>query len=342
MPPDLVVRSAGVWNTRAPFAQFVAAHKQISRQYSVAVLAALRVDRDFGDFESEPFSIRGYFVRRQGSRRRYNSRQLAAWRQYRRALGSSQQPRNPESGDVVADVEGAVVLVRRAAIVSHIGNLELFLQCWMLNMLLTRVERGATWSEHERAIACRLSPVHRPVTPPTMGQLVRALPEIERDLRETVFSLSRVAPSPQGPQTEIDLFAALDLWIGVRNLIVHRDGWLSSYFVEQKGPVFNLIFSGLEHIGKLVAMRRLPVFNDMVREVQRVTYMVAGRLNQRLVEESCQRRGHLAAPDTYRLYEPGEELPTPRPLLLMGDHPPSLAWVAENRANPRLPPGRES
>src|ERR1043166_6256660 len=48
MPPDIVIRPSGVWNSRAPFHTFLQEHRRIMRHYNVLTLAVYRLTHEAG------------------------------------------------------------------------------------------------------------------------------------------------------------------------------------------------------------------------------------------------------------------------------------------------------
>jgi hypothetical protein len=171
-------------NSRAPFHQFLAGYKQTNQSYNLAVLATLKVQRDLDGTDTA--AVRSYFNPRAGAQRVSNPRELAAWQAYRRALGRDRATgefRTPTPADILADVEPVVAAVRAATLVNLLSLFGTYVQCWTLNYLLSRLEQGVLWTNEERYLASKLSPVHSTEPEPSAAFILRCLAPLQTFLR---------------------------------------------------------------------------------------------------------------------------------------------------------------
>ena len=340
MPPDIVIRPAGVWNSRAPFHDFVEDHKRIGRGYAMTVVAALRIKRDLGATGEALTSIRQYFAPVMGppkKRRPVDRRATAAWGAYRDALGKAPATKvayQPVLEDVLQDLESVVTIVREGVVIKCIALFESYFQCWTLNYLLAKLERQELWSNEERLLATRLSPVHGHGAVPGLSMMLRCVPEARRGLRLLPPFFTRPLAGGQmaiADPPALNALAALEFWAGVRNRLVHRSGWISSSFWKQHGKFWSLLLGRYEHIPALKHGRRISLFHEVVVDVQRTTYRCALWLSDYLEAFSAGKRGHMFAPGPRQEGPLPEELvraPSP-PLLLDGDYTPSYRWVTD-------------
>src|SRR5690606_26292245 len=90
----------------------------------------------------------------------------------------------PTVSDVLGDVENVVVGVRGATLLRLVSLFESFLQCWALNYLLDKLERGVLWTNEDRILALKLSPVHSIEPEPSGAFILRCLPDLQTLLRK--------------------------------------------------------------------------------------------------------------------------------------------------------------
>lgn len=332
MPPDIVIRAAGVWNSRAPFHQFLAEIKEINRTYTLTVLTALRVESDLGGRQLT--SVRSYLCPRSGSKRKSAPRQLAAWQAYRQSLGRDPvtgEYRAPCVSDVLGDVENVVAGVRGATVLRLVSAFETFLQCWALNYLISKLERGLLWTNEDRILAVKLSPVHSAEPEPSGAFILRCLPSVQAVLRKVPpfvrhgkTGVSLMQPDPP----ELNALTAVQFWIALRNLVVHRRGWVSTRFEKKYAVMWSLLLGDRMHIPRLTAGRRIKLYHELVDRASANVYRAALALSDELETESKGRRGHPWAPSTRPNAAPNPP-PQPGPFLMEGDHELSYCWATE-------------
>jgi len=333
MPPDIVIRPAGIWDSRAPFHNYLKEQKRISRSYALSVLTALKVERDLRS--SELPSIRKYFNPRIGVTNRSTPRDTSAWRSYKRALGRvgiGKDFQQPTLDEVLSDLEGVISAVRRSTLLNYVALFESYLQCWVLNYLLSKLEVGQLWTNEERLLATKLSPVHGTEVSPSTAFILRCLPNISQLLRKTppffrhpVTRLILERPEPVG----VTCLAAIDFWIDLRNTIVHRAGWLTRKFIARHEMLWMELFGSEPHIPQPKYGRSVLLYHEMVTSAALTLYRAALALSNELESISQGRRGHPWAPSG-RLENSEKQPPISAPSLLIDDdHENSVRWARE-------------
>jgi len=334
MPPDVVIRSSGIWNSRAPFDRYIAEYKKLNRSYALATLAALKLQRDLES--AAPQSVRGYFYPRKGRTQLSPPRLRTAWSTYRKALGRDRATgafRTPSAGDVIADTDEIVNSVRRSTLVGHVSLFETYLQTWTLNYLLAKLETRLPWSNEDRYLACRLSPVHSGETEPSAAFILRCLPALQAFLRGIVpyfkdpfTGASLTVPSPPN----LNALEAIKFWISLRNICVHQAGWVSPAFASKYSKMWEYQFGGLNHIPPLKGGRAVLLFHEVTNRAALNLYRTALALSDELERLSNGRRGQPWSPLPRQISKEGEyDTPTVQPLLVDGDHPYSLRWTRD-------------
>jgi hypothetical protein len=335
MPPDMVVRSAGVWDSRAPFHNFLFSYRRLNRCYALAVLSATKLQRDAAALNGSP--VRGLINPRKGqTNRSVDPRELAAWKSYKRALGrdrSTGDYRSPTADDLLEDSDEVIGEMRQGTVTGMVALFEGFLQNWTLNVLLDKLERGETWSNEERYLACKLSPVHSTEPDPSAAFILRCLPELQILLKATPatfkdFKTGQPLMSPVS--TLLSSFSVIRFWIHVRNQLVHRQGWVSVAFAKKHAPTWEAIFSGWSHIQPLKPGRALLIHHEVANACSLHVYRAALRLSDELELRSKGRRGQpwspLPRPEQQSNYT---DVPNPNRLLVDGDHEMSLRWASD-------------
>lgn len=329
---DLIIRPSGVWDTRAPFHNWLVAYKSSNRVYELSVLCTERVDADLSSRLSDGRSTNKYIKRDDDS----TGRSMKAWAGYRGALGKAPDGslRSPTAEELKSDLDAICISVRQATLIRLYSAFESFLNCWALNYLLARLESGASLSRKQADIASALSPVHGRGQALHIPALLKGLPEIAEFLSTvpTTFKHPVTKQSLTTPyHPRVNARDAVDFWREYRNHLVHRDGFCSQSFFNRHQGFWDACFSPAgAYIPQLQPWRPLPLFDKMLQSCQLALYRAALALSDKLEAESGGRRGHPWAPgpkpaNTPPLH-PGTRTP---PMLLQGDHPDSLKWISD-------------
>lgn len=332
LPPLIIKRPSGVWNTRAPMHAFLVQINRAQIRYSTLTLAITRTryDLDHRAPTSTKSPARFLHARESG--------EVAskAWTNYRDAWNRLFPPSSgrPDLSDLGQSLATGLYAVREDGILRCAAIFETFLLCWALNALLTLLElHGGLTTPAQEALAERFSPFSpkRHHTPPAfkvldafpdaMAQLAR-LPHISTD---PVTGASITEPVAD----QLTALNVLTFWKDFRNLIIHRGNRLSLGFCRKYGALF-------EQLRKPYAAVLRPL--DPIRSLQLpnpvfyatlTTHLKAARcLNTYLRTLSEERRGRLTPPGSL---EPDTFHATnrPPPLLQPGDHEDSLKWATD-------------
>lgn len=233
--------------------------------------------------------------------------------------------------NVQSDLQQVVGTVRASTLAGHVGLFEAFLQCWVLNYLLSRLEKLELWTNEERMLATKLSPVHGDTSPAQLAMILRSLPIVRRDL--AMRSPHRSDPLDafeHGVKSEPSLLEAMSLFVGVRNLVVHRGGWMSTAFAEKHQATWQAVHRDDAQIPDLVGGQVLRIQHESVRIAAAALYRACLAMTQVLIRESGERRGHLNSPGPP--LDEALDRSTPivlPPLLMPGDHETSYRWQAD-------------
>lgn len=340
MPPDVVIRSSGIWDTRAPYHRFTWGMRYLLRRHFSLEMAAVVFQQALPNTQvssKELAKILKVKNTKEGSH---------AYQRYRKMF-----TRNREAGELRPSLrdyhwsaKGALFEWRKSTIVSIAGMFETYVQCWALNVLLAKLEGGLLWSQDEREVARELSPVHRTRSSIiTWRAIMKRMPATVQSLSGLPnMSLNRSSGEigARPVSAEDNCLRTIDLWRDYRNLVVHAGGLVSNAFRNRQGKTFDLLRQQYgEEVGPLTTGSRVPLWPGLIPAVARVHGVAADWMRAHLMELSQEKRGHPDAPGSAKeSYYCSEYKPVGR-LLIAGDHAPSVQWEIE--ANRRRPRNRE-
>lgn len=328
MPPDLVIRPSGVWNSRAPFHNFLREHREQNRLYHLLTASILRLRHEAAQPTNRDRSGRSFFMSRRVGL--ISERAVLGLRLSLPRCADGSRP-TLRCAELVDDFDLALYEVRQNAIVAYTSLFETFVLCWALNLLLARLEGEAGWTNEERLLARLLSPVHTKGPPPGWPKVMKLLPSVAEGLRSLphIFRHPETDEELSSPLTpSLNAFTVLVFWRDFRNSVVHRGNVVSLEFVRTHGELFEALREPYgAYIGPLRPGNRLLFPDGFFRAVATTHYRSALWLNNELEAASAGRRGHVFAPrpkpESFVL-DGTERTP---PLLLEGDHQLSLDWV---------------
>lgn len=336
---EIVVRPSGVWNSRAPFNDYLIARRTVLRTYNALTLAVRRLTVDAEKPGAKTRSA-GKWLKVAETRKQAG----VSWREYRRTL-----PRDSPDPDELPTVSveefighlaDAVYHIRRDALVAHAGIFETYTQCWALNILLAKLEGGSPWSPSERRLAHSFSPERDSDDIPTVPRILQTFLEIEQGLSR----LGAIGQTPtSGALNDVNAPTAIDavrFWRAARNVIVHRGGIVSARFFRRHQRFIEALRAHYSYMEPLTVVGGFKFYDDVVRSMAAVHYKAARWMNEHLQALSQERRGHLAAPGP----KPKEEffrgeVQSP-PLLAPGDHEPSYRWATDASFRSAMRSGR--
>jgi hypothetical protein len=323
LPNPIVIRPSGIWNTRSPLHAFRKIQKSHQRAYDITILAHERINHDLLKAREAGILLKDYLVvpDRHRSERTWRSYEKA---QVRRNLNGELS--KPAYGHVRNDLLVAGVFMRRSALLSTLALLEQYINCWMLNLLLTKLERGDSWTAFERHFAERVSPVHvhGHGTNPNLSQIFKSVEEIRSCLSSLPYD-SRLPKVLLGSDHSFSAYDALSFWRQYRNCLVHNGGFCTPRLYERQLDFWT---RGMNHYPGDVFEERLPLplSPELLVYCRRIVYQSVVALEKVLEDLSSGRRGHPWAPEK----RPGPDAVPPKEvpdLLVTGDHSDSFNWV---------------
>ena len=330
MPPDIVIRASGIWDTRAPFHIFLNEHRAINRTYHLTTVS-LRYLQDLA--RSNPGrSGRNFFQIRNSSMEK-----CKAWRGFELSypLDERGKRRIPEMSGIAEELKAAIYNLRRASISSYVSLFETYFHCWVLNYLLAKLENGTSWTSDEREVAKLMSPVHTSDHTPGWPRILRMLPEIKDGLRR----LPHISNNPETGEEVVEpvdemlnAYQTMLFWREFRNLVVHSGGIVSGAFFSRHHEFFkHLRRPYISYMPDMELGRTVSLYDDVFRATATVHYNAALWLNDFLEQFSNYRRGHPFAPQKKPKHFHFSKRHVPEKLLLEGDHELSF----ERAINPK-------
>jgi hypothetical protein len=326
--PRMVARPSGVWDSRAPFNDFLLSYRQQSRSYYAASLALYEIRRR-GSRLFEPSKYSPSFFRARDK----EAIASGAWLSYTKAFGCvpGGTRHKPTSQEILEDIEVAIWELREAAIVRNVALFETFSQCWALNMLLAKIENGRTWAASEAKLAFAFHPVFGNRDIPGWPRIVQSIVDLQSGLEalphiKTDPSTGKDVTQPISP--ELNAFQIIRFWRSFRNLSVHRSNFVSTSFAREHGAFFEKLMAFAPHVLRLEEGKPLLFYESTYLSTVTVHYKAALWMNEWLKSESSLRRGHPEAPGpkTKEVFEAAMKSP---PLLKAGDHQQSCQWATD-------------
>lgn len=317
------VRPAGVWDSRAPFHNYLARHKQIGRTLNLIVLASRRMERDLAGKEEQ--NVRSYFNPRTTRTNRSATGTLVPWNSYKAGFGADGSQRGPSGADVLRDAKSARSAARWWALLEQVSLFEAFLHCWCANYLLAQLESGRHWIEPEARLAYRFSPTAAIL--PSANHMLSLLPILGFTLATNSVFNQKVSARAEGEEARspVDLGSAMKLWIAVRNCSVHNQGRATGRLVKDHSSTWMAFSENKPYILALDAGSRIYVHQEIISLAALCTYRAALTLSNVLEEVSGGRRGQPWAPEARPQDWKVLQFPKrARPLLLRGDHRESV------------------
>jgi len=232
-----------------------------------------------------------------------------------------------------------VVAVRQATLLLHVSLFESYLQCWTLNYLLAKLENATLWTNEDRFLATKLSPVHSSGSGPGLSTVLRCIPELRSGLRGIppyfrAPSTGQLLTAPTDPK--VNALDTVQFWIDLRNVLVHSDGLPSPSFCTRHESFWKAAYQGLPYVDALIPFRHLKIPVPLLMIATLAFYRAALWMSDFLEVLSFQRRGHPFAPSPK---PPGRWAVVPqRPpaMLLPGDHSSSYSWASDDSFRERF------
>lgn len=320
IPKPIIARPSGIWDSRAPFHNFITLHKIHQRIYLVSVLCTEKYYADYPLARAEGKTLEEFLV---ASGRDRSNR---AWRNYVKAQTerySDGRIKPPIYSNIAHDLIAAHFQLKRSTVILQFTLFEQYLQCWLLNYLLTKLENHQSLQKNEELLCYQLSPFEQKELHKKQPNLAKIMYEIPV-LRETLTSMDHNGKH----KTDISNFScfdAIDFWRQYRNALVHNRGYCTPKLLEKQIHFWNNCMTQFTAKDKFVERESLPLSDELLRHCNAVIYQAARALENVLFTESKQRRGHPWAPNPK---PEAEETPSEfaQRLLVEGDHITSYLW----------------
>lgn len=329
--PDIVIRRSGIWNSRAPFHNFLLDQREINRSYYVLALAIHQIRYDAS--QDDPNRQGRTFLRKVAIEG--GAVGGIAWQAYRLSFGRDPEgkPKSPTVGDLSKDLKDALYDVREAAIIKYASLFESFAQCWALNFLLSKLENGTGWTGDERKLSENFSPVHGKLNAPGWPLIHRSIPDLKSGLSQLPHINKDVATGaditmPLTP--DLNAFRTIKFWRDFRNILVHSAGLITTTFFNEHGAFFEQLMAPYAaYMSTLKLGQRLKFYDGVFVSMAATHYKAALWMNNWLETESGQRRGHPEAPNPKTTNYFSMPVGAP-PLLVQDDHIDSYKWISDS------------
>ncbi len=263
-----------IWDSAAPLPIFYQAHRDNNRMYWGARLSLKLASRELIHLAPRDETWKGI----KDETESYNGR------------------RGFDPQHLERDKKTLRRLLAQAAIVKEASDFELFLGCWVWNMLLEMVgkKNQRPTTKHERLFS-RIVDQHKM---PTRDEVLRAFPQAKEALNQAARRKS--APwlkDDQGTESSPSAWDVTEMWQEVRNRLVHKNGIVDKEFINsQYHKTWIAVCADKKGTAPLLLDSPFPLEQRHV-EICFTNYDVAASaLKKLLVTYSEERRGHIDAP----------------------------------------------
>ena len=317
LPSEMVVRPSGIWDSRAPFHTFMKINKADSRAYEITRLCIERVTSDLPVAREAGKTLEEFIVPKTDIARR-------AWRNYAKAqLRRNREGviQKPAYGHMKHDLIMSNEILKFSTLVRSITLFESYLNCWLLNYLLCKLELDQALTESERKFAHLTSPVHGSGTPPNINMILRE-PVITNVLGD------KAGETEFAGKVGHDKYSLLDhafFWIHYRNCLVHNGGLCTPRTFNRHKEFWSDCMSEFAR-DRFEERVPLTLSFELLHRCRFNIYQSAGRLEHSLKEKSRERRGHPWAPSPFPSGDDAIPPPDAPAMLIEGDHQLSMKW----------------
>lgn len=325
--PAIVIRPSGIWNSRAPFHDYLNYHRLINRAFHIQILAIEKLD-----LEAEQLPLanpaRGFFKAKKTSKLAGRS-----WHAYKRSFPRppNEPPIHPTVKQVLLDLQLLIPAFTEYAIISYSSLFEAYIQCWALNHLLSVLENDKQWTQEERHLAMSFCPILNDGHIPTVLKIGTAIPFLVEGLSklphvQTNQENNNELESPITPN--LNAWRTILFWRDWRNLLIHRSGLISRQFFDKHYVFYEEYKANYPFMPDLRVGEKLELTDSIFIGIVATHYKASIWANQQLEINSVGKRGHPYAPNKKPEGKYWVNPPLRSPLLLLeGDQEQSLQWV---------------
>lgn len=317
----IIIRPEYVWDTRSPMRKFVEYHKKENQIYWALMLTLKTCLNNWDSYnQNEPaVNIVDKSL----------DRQLKAFIE---SFGNHDNKTiQPSIKNLKLSIIDGINFVTEYSLISYLGEFEAYLQCWTLNLLLSKLEQGKLLTQVESGLITKFNPNINSYPPNTatlikdvneIKELLIALPHVIKDYRtkkKVIIPLS----------ANLNAHKTIKFWKEWRNLVVHSSGIVSEKFNREYREFYDEFRSVFEHVPDFKINQKLKMNEAVFRAITTVHYNAALALKDLLVSISKEKRGHTYAPGP--VINGGKYSPSQLPkeyakMLIDGDHNPSLQY----------------
>jgi hypothetical protein len=220
----------------------------------------------------------------------------------------------------------AYEFLKENTVISSYALFERYVNCWLLNYLLLKLESGLNWDPLEIGFAKQISPIHGSKSSPNLARMMSAVPALRNALCNLNHDGTEISPEITAG-TQFTAFDSISFWRHYRNCSVHNGGFCTPrFFAQQKQYWLHCLRRYTRDEFK--SRKPLPLSSELLIHCRITVYRAARALELGLETMSGGRRGHPWAPAP----RPTEQSIPPNdssPLLMAGDHELSLRWHAD-------------
>jgi hypothetical protein len=328
LPSPIIIRPTGIWNSRSPFHSFLQIYKANSRSYELTRMCIEKAKRDMREAKGAGLELEQFLGKASDISRR-------AWKNYVKSIIKRDQegnPQNPMYGNLKHDLIMSERAVRFSTFISSMTLFEGYMNCWLVNYLLAKLEADLPLNKAEREFARQISPVHGQGSPPNIAKILTSIPLIKeclgtsKDGNQSENGASSTCIKSWGQ--EFTLMDRIFFWLQHRNCIIHNGGICTPRFYDNYYSFWQCSMSDM-HKDDFKKRFPLTMSIELLHQCRFDTYKAARSLDRSLCQMSLSRRGHPWAPNP----PPNEDIMPPKDapeLLLDGDHFISLKWHVDD------------
>ena len=324
----MVVRPSGIWNSRAPFHTFLQINKANSRAYELTRMCLERIKQEMPVAREGGETLEEFLGKTNDISRR-------AWKNYAKAINKRNregQIQNPAYGHTKHDLIMCDEILKFSTFVRSMTLFESYVNCWLLNYLLCKLELGEALNRSEGEFARQSSPVHGLGTPPNITKILTSVTLVESTLGDIFDNRPSTGnPEPSDRTNEnanLSLFDEMFFWVQYRNCIIHNGGLCTPRLFNKYQHLWLGCMSEFTR-DRFEERVPLTLSIELLHRCRLNIYHAAIALEDSLKTMSRGRRGHSWAPGE----RPQEEIAPPKDapeMLLEGDHDLSLKWHTDS------------
>jgi hypothetical protein len=299
-------------------------NKANSRAYELTRMCVERIKKDMPSAREEGKTLEEFLGKTNDISRR-------AWKNYAKAISKRNREgkfQNPQYGHTKHDLIMCDEILKFSTFVRSMTLFESYVNCWLMNYLLCKLELGERFNRFETEFARQLSPVHGAGTPPNITKILTSVSLIENTLGDILGNRPETSNLEESDETneptKFSLFDKMFFWVQFRNCIIHNGGLCTPRLFNKYQELWLDCMSEFTR-DRFEERFPLTLSSELLHRCRLNIYHAGIALERSLKDMSHGRRGHSWAPGE----RPSEDVPPPKDapeMLLDGDHELSLKW----------------